>query len=42
MELLTPELRARLPKLYSQEAEATPVVYTKFFLPGTEWTWYVT
>jgi|SRR5581483_7404342 len=42
MELLTEELRARLPALYSQEAEADPVVYAKFFLPGTNWTWYVT
>ena len=31
-----------LPALYSQEAEAEPIVYAKFFLPGTGWTWYVT
>jgi hypothetical protein len=42
MKLLTDELRARLPPLYSQEAEAEPVVHAKFFLPGTGWTWYVT
>ena len=42
MELLTEELRARLPPLYSQEAEEEPMVYAKFFLPGTGWTWYVT
>ena len=42
MKLLTDELRARLPPLYSQEAEAEPMVYAKFFLPGTGWTWYVT
>ena len=42
MRLLTDELRAKLPPLYSQEAEADPVVYAKFFLPGTGWTWYVT
>jgi hypothetical protein len=42
MKLLTDELRARLPPLYSQEAEANPIVYAKFFLPGTGWTWYVT
>src|SRR5690348_5126606 len=42
MKLLTDELRARLPPLYSQEAEAEPMVYAKFFLPGTAWTWYVT
>ena len=40
--LLPDELRARLPPLYSQEAEADPMVYAKFFLPGTGWTWYVT
>jgi hypothetical protein len=42
MKLLTDELRARLPHLYAQEAEAEPIVYAKFFLPGTGWTWYVT
>src|ERR1700674_4772030 len=40
MKLLTDELRARLPPLYSQEAEDEPVVYAKFFIMG--WTWYVT
>jgi hypothetical protein len=42
MKLLTDALRARLPPLYSQEGEAEPTVYAKFFLPGTGWTWYVT
>jgi len=42
MKLLTDELRRRLPPLYSQEAEAEPTVYAKFFMPGTGWTWYVT
>ena len=40
MQLLTDELRARLPPLYAQEAEIVPTVYAKFFLAG--WTWYVT
>jgi hypothetical protein len=40
--LLTDELRSRLPPLYSQEGAADPIVYAKFFLPGTGWTWYVT
>ena len=40
MKLLNDELRRKLPPLYSQEAEADPVVYAKFFLSG--WTWYVT
>jgi hypothetical protein len=35
------ELRAKLAALYAQEAEADPIVYAKFFLPGTAWTWYV-
>jgi len=42
MKLLTDDLRARLPRLYSQEAAEEPIVYAKFFLPGTVWTWYVT
>ena len=42
MKLLTDELRQRLPPLYSQEAEAAPVAFAKFFMPGTGWTWYVT
>lgn len=42
MKLLTDEMRATLPALYSQEAETNPIVYAKFFLPGTGWTWYVT
>ena len=42
MKLLTDELRAKLPALYAQSAEADPIVYAKFFLPGTGWTWYVT
>jgi hypothetical protein len=42
MKLLTEELRSKLTRLYSQEAEDDPNVYAKFFLPGTAWTWYVT
>jgi len=42
MKLLTDELRGHLPALYAQEAEAEPIVYAKFFMPGTGWTWYVT
>lgn len=42
MQLLTDDLRERLPALYAQEHEPDPVVYAKFFLPGTSWTWYVT
>jgi hypothetical protein len=42
VKLLDDQLRARLPPLYAQEAEAEPTVYAKFFMPGTGWTWYVT
>lgn len=42
MELLTKELRAKLPKLYQTEStpleEKTPVI--KFFTPGGSWTYY--
>jgi len=41
MPLLTDELRARLPPLYSQEAEPEPWIYAKFTMPGTNWSWYV-
>jgi hypothetical protein len=37
MKLLTDELRARLPPLYSQEAEAEPIVYA---LCGAQHNWY--
>ena len=41
MKLLTDELRARLPPLYSQEAEPDPVVYAKLVLHGTKLVLYV-
>lgn len=42
MELLPPELRAELPKLYAQEGTEDPKVYAKFFFPAGRWTWFVT
>ena len=42
MKLLTDELRARLPPLYSQEAVSEPTVYAHLFLPGTGWHWWIT
>jgi len=42
MKLLTGELRARLPSLFSQEGSDDPMVYAKFFTPWTNWTWYAT
>lgn len=44
MELLTDEIRAKLPALYTHEnasAENIPVV-VKFFTPDGSWTWYAT
>lgn len=42
MQLLTKELRAKLPKLYETEKipceEKTAIV--KFFTPDSSWTWY--
>ena len=42
MELLTAELCARLPALYSQEHNQDPTVHCKFFTPDSNWTWLVT
>ena len=42
MELLTSEIRRRLPALYATEHERDPVAQVKFFSPWLNWTWYVT
>ena len=42
MKLPTPELRASLPPLYSQEKAPDPIVHAKFFTSDSNWTWYVT
>ena len=42
MKLLTKELKATLPKLYSQENDKDPMVYIKFFDPTGNFTWYAT
>ncbi len=42
MQLLSDELRAQLPPLYSQEKDKDPMVYAKFFMPDSNWTWYAT
>ncbi len=44
MQLLPDELRAEIPKLYSQEKITTgeKMVYAKFFFPAADWTWFVT
>jgi DUF2958 family protein len=41
VKLLTQELRAALPKLYSQEDNKDPMVVAKFFQPWGAWTWFV-
>lgn len=43
MKLLTAELRAQLPKRYSQEdtSASEQIVYAKFFFPAGNWTWFV-
>lgn len=42
MELLPPELREKLPKLYEQEGSEDRIVHIKFFFPAADWTWFVT
>ena len=43
MELLTKKISSKIPNLYEQEGKGEDaVVYVKFFLPGTRWTWYAT
>ena len=38
--LLTKEIEAALPSLYSQESVVDPMVVCKFFTPWTSWTWF--
>ena len=42
MQLITSEIRAKLPALYAQENDSDPMVYIKFFDPTGSWSWYVT
>ena len=42
VQLLTAELRARLPALYEQEKNDNQTVFCKFFCPWSDWTWFVT
>lgn len=42
MKLMTKEVEARIPALYSQEKNPNPTVQAKFFTPWSNWTWYVT
>ncbi len=40
MQLLTKEITAKLPFLYTQEDEEDPMVICKFFTIWSSWTWY--
>ena len=42
MKLLTKELRAKLPPLYSTEKDKDPTAIVKFFTPDSNWTWFAT
>ena len=42
MDLLPPEIRNVLPKLYAQEKTDDPIVHIKYFFPAGNWTWFVT
>ena len=42
MKLLSEELRKKLTSRCSQDEDPNPIVYAKFFMPGTAFTWYVT
>jgi hypothetical protein len=40
--LLPDELRAQLPRLYSQSGTRDPTVHLKYFTPDSGWKWFVT
>jgi len=41
MQLMTKEVRRKLPPLYSQEKlGGKAIAYVKFFTPTSSWTWY--
>ena len=42
MELLTKELRAKLPTLYSTQNQEDPVAIVKYFHPMSSWSWFAT
>ena len=39
MELLTEELRKKLPMIGSQDQNLDPIIIAKFFCPWNHWTW---
>lgn len=43
MKLLTKELEAKLPPLYSQDGKGyEAIALAKFFTPDSNWSWYIT
>ncbi len=40
MQLLTKELRKKLPPLGSSDSNPDPLVICKFFTPDSNWTWW--
>jgi hypothetical protein len=43
VKLLTQELKRKLPPLYSTDGEGDEAIaQVKFFIPDSNWTWYVT
>ncbi len=40
MQLLTPDLRKKLPPFGSTKATLDPMAVCKFFTPDSNWTWY--
>lgn len=43
MQLLTAEIKTKLPKLYTQEEKGLEALaMVKFFTPDSNWTWYAT
>jgi hypothetical protein len=41
MMLLTEAIRRQLPELYGQAGSSDPVLYAKFFTPGSGLTWFI-
>lgn len=42
MTLIPQSLLHTIPDLYETEEIPDPICHIKLFLPGTEWTWYIT
>ncbi len=40
MKLMTKEIEASMPALYSQADQYDPICHVKYFTPDSNWTWY--